>query len=340
MKIVKTLLLLLAFFVFVFITFDWIFMAMEQYHTHPVDTWLSSQRRGMIGDPLNIIDTNITPVKIDEKKKIITVSGYPFSHMDLIDRKNLSYKIINSLPADKNKKPVIFMGCSFVYGIPLFENQTLPYKIAEITKRKVLNLAYPMEGIQHVLYKIQTADDFKENIKDAEYVIYLFMTDHLRRMYCNYFSLGDKSKYLKYKKTKNGLELVNPDVVYFSDRIKNTYFTKRFSNFMYSIKSNNEKFDLLKLYLEECKKSIESKNPNCKMVVIVYNSKKSYIENIFPFHTDRWKELEDEGFTVINLDTEEYDYLAEREYVAEDNLHPSAKAWATLAPIIAKKLDL
>lgn len=341
MKVFKIISITLFLCVFMLITADWIFLAKEQYKAEPVSTWLIEQRRGMLSDPLQIIDTNISPVKINEKQKTINVSGFPYRYINLIDKNNLSYKVItDEIPVDKKKKPVIFMGCSFIYGLPLFGNETLPYKVAEYAKRKVLNLGYPMEGIQHVLYKIQKAEDFNENIKDAEYVIYLFMTDHLRRMYCNYFSIGEKMRYLQYKKTKNGLKLINPDKVSFLDYIKTTYTAKKFNNLMFSLKSDNEKFDLLKLYLEECKKSIESKNPNCKMVVIVYNSSKSDIHNIFPFRTDRWKELEDEGFIVINFDTEEYDYLAEKEYVAEDHAHPSAKAWATLAPIIAKKLNL
>ena len=341
MKFLKTFFLSIFSLILVFIVFDWILIVKEQYRAYPVDLWFHSLKRGSIDDPLAKIDTNIYPVTINEKEKTVTVSGFPFRYMNLINPTNLSYKIIKSPFAfDKNKKPIILMGCSFAYGTPLFENETLAYKLQDYSHRKVINLAYPTEGIQHVLYKIQHDEEFDKNINDAKYVVYIFMTDHLRRMYSDYFSIFEKNKSLKYKKTKNGLELVDPDIVTAADWIKTTYTGRKFNDFLYTLKSNNEKFDLLKLYLEECKKSIESKNPNCKMVVVVYNSSKSYIKNISSFRTERWKELEDEGFKVINLDKNEYNYLAEREYVANDELHPSEKAWEKISHILINELNL
>ena len=289
-----------------FILFEWIIMIPYNYDVKPVALEPLSIKRGQENDPFYQTKQDIKPIRID-----------------------------------KSKKSIIIMGCSFAYGLALFDDEILSYKLMEKTHRQTYNYAFPMEGIQHVLYKIQNDEDFNKNVKNADYVIYLFITDHLRRMYCNFFSLTDKNKYLKYRKTKDGLKQENPEVTLF-DYIKGTKFAIKLNSFIYNnLISDNKKFDLLKLYLEECKKSLENKNPNCKMVIVIYNSEENSKQvGIKPFHTNRWKELEEEGFIVINFDTEEYNYLNTKEYIAEDKLHPSAKVWEKLTPIIAKKLNL
>ena len=241
---------------------------------------------------------------------------------------------------DNTKPSVIVMGCSFAFGVDLKDFETLPDKIQKFTGRKTLNFAFPAHSIQHVLYKIQKFDEFEYEVKNADYVIYVFISDHLRRMYLNYFDKYAQAKYLKYRKRKNTFEHDNFSVTLL-DYFKTTTIARRSNDFFYTLKSDNEKFELFKQYIKECKKSLYEKNPNCKFVLIVYNSTESSKRmGITPFHTNRWKEIEDEGIIVINFDTSKYDFLNDDEYIASDELHPSEKAWDRLVPVIARQLNL
>ncbi|MBQ4123945.1 hypothetical protein IJD44_09560 [bacterium] len=241
---------------------------------------------------------------------------------------------------DETKKSVIIMGCSFGFGVDLKDGQTLPDKIQTMTGRKTLNLAYPAHGIQHVLYKIKNFDEFNNEVENAEYVIYIFITDHLRRLYLNYFDKYAQYKYLRYIKKNNTLIENNFSVVPL-DYFKTTTIARRSNDFFYTLKSDDEKFDFLKMHILESQKELKKKNPNCKFVTIVYNtSVTSERMGVANFHTDRWTELEDEGIIVINFDTAKYDFLNEDKYIAQDELHPSEAAWDRLMPTIIRRLKL
>lgn len=238
------------------------------------------------------------------------------------------------------KKSLIVIGCSFAFGVDLRDEDTLAYRLQQYTHRKTYNYGYPAHGIQHVLYKIQKSDDFAYDVKDAEYVIYVFFSDHLRRLHLNFFDKYAQHKYLKYK--KQGISLKEePFHVIPIDYFKITTIGKRSTDFFSALKNDEENFNLFKLYLLECKKSLYEKNPNCKFVILVYNSNEILKRlGLKQFHTNRWKELEDEGFIIINFDTNEFDYLNTDDFIASDEIHPSAAVWKKLVPVISDKLGL
>ena len=97
-------------------------------------------------------------------------------------------KFIQPLDYSPDKRPIVVMGCSFANGFGLEQKDTLAYKIQKFTKRQTFNYSKNGHGIQHVLYKIQNSNFFNEINPDPEYVIYVFMDDHLRRMYKEIFT--------------------------------------------------------------------------------------------------------------------------------------------------------
>lgn len=246
------------------------------------------------------------------------------------------------LPYDNNKNSLLLMGCSFIYGEDIEANENLAYYLQKYTKRKTYNFGYFAKGIQHVLYILQS-DNFKNlNYAPAppKYMINVFISDHMRRMYCNYYDLNWGTKYLRYKKVNDNLELDNSTVeITPMSYFKAFYTAKRFNNLMYRLKSDNEKFNMYKMYVLAIKEELNKMYPDTKLAIIIYNPNAD-LHNFPPFKTDRWKELEDEGIKIIRFDTPEFNYLTEDEYLASDKVHPSGKAWETLAPIIIEQLDL
>ena len=180
--------------------------------------------------------------------------------------------------------------------------------------------------------------DFFDEKLNPEYVIYVFITDHIRRMYADYFELYTAEKYLKYEMKDGSFEPISPNISLF-DYIKASYTAKKINRLLFRLKSDDEKFNLLKLYLIECRNAVKENYPDAEFAVIVYNSELD-THGSMPFKTSRWKEIENEGITVINFDTDEYKFLNKDEYKTEDKQHPSGRAWDVLAPVIAEKLKL
>ncbi len=253
----------------------------------------------------------------------------------------------NDISFDDTKKSVITAGCSFTFGSYIELEDTFAYKLQQYTNRKVYNVGISGFGPQQLLWQIQHDDFFnKKQIIEPEYYIYTFISDHIRRMYANYFDLGAQydnwiTGYYKVRNKK--LIPRKKDIVTFEDYIKISKVMKLLNYTMYRyIKTNDQKFDLLKLYLHEINNELKKRYPNIKPVIIIYNLNcDTYTHNnSIPFLTDRWHELEDEGFILIHFDTPDFDYLNTNEFLTWDNIHPSGKSWDSLVPIIADKLKL
>ena len=103
---------------------------------------------------------------------------------------------------NKDLKPIVLFGCSFAFGFGIDDEQTFSYKLSKYTNRTVYNRGLCGGGIQHVLYQLRREDFYKE-IPEPEYVIYLYISNHIRRMYkyaYNDVVLGGEYNYLKYNK--------------------------------------------------------------------------------------------------------------------------------------------
>lgn len=246
-------------------------------------------------------------------------------------------RLENNLPVNKKKRPIIFVGCSFTYGTDIPQKDTLPYKIQQNTGRKTYNRSYPASGIQHTLYNIQHSDFYKNNSDlNPELFIYTYIPDHIRRLYINYFDMNSRDKYLRYEKQNN--ELVPIDLqTKLVDYFKVLHLSKTLDYMFIRKKTDDEKFDFFKLHLQKFKEEVEKKYPNSKIAIIIYNDKVD-IHGEIPFHTNRWNEIEDMGFIVLNFENEKFDYLNNKEYRSGN--HPNGKAWNSLIPIIIEKLHL
>lgn len=250
-------------------------------------------------------------------------------------------RLENNLDYDKDKKSIITVGCSFTYGEDINMEDTISYKLQQLTKRKVYNTGRTSWGPQFVLRDIQLGEVFnKREIIPPEYVIYTFISDHIRRIYTDYFTTTENTIYDLYK-IKNNQLVLNPPKVRLINYLKITMAWKRLNWLLYCSTSNDAKFDRLKLYVLAIKDEISKKYPGAKTVVVVYHPEAdSKQHEIKPFRTERWSELEEKGIQVIRFDTPEYDFLMDYDYLAHDGAHPSAKAWDVLVPEIAKRLGL
>jgi uncharacterized protein YnzC (UPF0291/DUF896 family) len=173
---------------------------------------------------------------------------------------------------------------------------------------------------------------------DPEYVFYVFIADHLRRMYVNCNKI-DTFNYLTYKNKKG--ELVERDTKK-STIFDKSYLALNIQNFSYHILQNVFKeqiYELAKLYFISMKKEITKKYPKAKFVIIEYELG-DYTELTEP----RIEELNREGIEVLSLNKHFDDELKLDSYknpVEKDIFrHPNEKAWKLVVEYIAKEYKL
>lgn len=236
------------------------------------------------------------------------------------------------------KKPIVVFGCSFAYGSKLEDNQTFSYKLSEYTKRPVYNRASPGWGVQDMLYQLRRKD-FYSNIKEPEYVIYVYMQGHMDRLYSEVWMTDTQ---VFYKSTPHGLvenkwlSTYNPFYNFIVKGIRWCYYARKFRIeyekrgfiesdwFFYVAKFLNQHFS------ESREEALNHWN-HPKFIVLVYSETGS----------ENWSAIEASGWTVVkakDLTTENLNSL--KYVISETNDHPSEAAWNLLVPSLVKKLDI
>lgn len=246
-----------------------------------------------------------------------------------------NYSFRKPIGLEYKKKPVILFGCSYAWGVGLNLNQTFGSKLSKLSNRPVYNRSFIAWSVQHMLYQLRKEPDL-DKIKNPEFIIYTFFSDQLNRL--NTFSFHPTSDifYLKYKE-ENGKLIEDYPI---SPFLYKFYLTRCLSRNIWSNKVQNpelwnENFDLLKLLFEQSKEITDKKYPNSKFVILIYNESPGY----WYIETDRWKELEKEGFIVLDTNKITKSDLSLDKYKLEDG-HPNEAAWNLIVPALVKKLNM
>lgn len=237
---------------------------------------------------------------------------------------------------NKLKRPIIFFGCSFTYGFGLNDCQTLPYKIWKLTNRTVYNRAFNCWGGQHVLYQLRR-DDLKKEIPYAEYIVYTFIYDHLDRFY-SYVVSNPSETMLKYKIVNNKLSEVKPAFLPCY-----SLFTVKYVQDAITEMKNNNKDDLIYMFnsiMNESLRLSRIKYPNSKFVILVYKESRSIPDTELTKFNKNINKLKNKGFIVIDAQELVGHSLDRKEYILNDNFHPSEKVWNEIAPKLVKYLKL
>ncbi len=233
------------------------------------------------------------------------------------------------------KAPVLIFGGSFGYGFLLDKEQSFSYKLSKLTNTSVYNRSIPSYGIQIVPYMLEKYNLEKEITPNPKYIIYVFIDNHIFRLYRKIMAANEAYLDIRYKKTKTGLELVKP--LYFPYRFSFIRFLEdriRWELYQNSDVDNN--FDFMKLHFLLMKSVIKKKFPNSKLVILKYHD--TYDKRILK--NRRWKELEKEGIIVIDSNKLTGKDLCAKEFKSSDNIHPNEKAWDLIVPALVKKLEL
>lgn len=241
------------------------------------------------------------------------------------------------------KKPgVILFGCSFAYGSHLKDNETLSYFLSKYAERIVYNRAFSGWGTQGMLYQTEKPDFVsslkysimpknaqKPDFNNIEYAVYVYMGDHLRRLFMSCIYFDDKLLFYKYNKKTGRLER--------KSNFDNFYWHSYLSRRIYRINKaktafNHDACAFLLKHIKQSSENLKQMLPETKFIVFVYDDDESikYIE----------KELNDAGIEVIYLSKLSNTNFHTEEYNIPGFGHPNAKAWEAVSKLLVKKLNL
>ena len=190
----------------------------------------------------NIDESKIDIQKYDvEKNKVVNVEFNDKNYNKFCGEERVKFG------EEYNKNPIVILGCSYAYGQGLKSEQTFPYLLANITKRPIYNFS---KCGTHILVDIReleifTTEEDRKKINKADYVIYLYMHDHINR-YLNINDVYVNYKYFYDFQTNKFLNYINIsyyasiddfldcgiskqiNVIYMDKIFKETYFYDEF----------------------------------------------------------------------------------------------------------------
>lgn len=244
-----------------------------------------------------------------------------------------------------DKRPIIVIGCSYAYGILLPEEKTLAGQLNKVTGRTTYNLGQPATGPQ-IVYEQLNDPDIKQDVPDAEYIIYVFIQNHIMRQFMNFVLLNGSEISPKYELDKdNNLKkqkMLTPKILY-------TFFTLRnYLDKKMVIKDRIEFQNGLPLFrktLEESIKISQKNYPNCKFVLLEFPQgamcEPTYVEKSQELKDENIKALEDIGVIYINAEQlAGHKFRDVKKYRLADKDHPNDKVWEEIAPALKAKLNL
>lgn len=241
---------------------------------------------------------------------------------------------------DKNKPSILFFGCSYIYGWYVDENETIPYLVTKYTGRTTVNRGVPGGCIMNMFDDLNSSDFLTQakSLPKPDYIIYLWINDHLNRISRFYESpciRENENFYELYPEwsEKNGklIKTFPPKWTYpfyslFSVKAYHLFLSQNFAE-----KKDEKMLRYFKMAKNQCKKDF----PNARFVVI------QYIDCSRKLMSEKLKRnLENEGISVLNAEDLAGHELVSDEWRTIDKEHPNGKAFEDITKGLVKELNL
>ena len=261
---------------------------------------------------------------------------------------------------DKNKKPILLLGCSYTYGHFLDANNNFAAILANNTHRKVYNWGIIGQSAFPSLLLLKNEEQKPLLDSNPEYIIYTYMFDHLAQYRWNvhsFFNLFRKYNYIDFQKYS------------FLDNLYtySYYRNKKLSDYIFDDDDFSKRLNLFYLVIKDIKNQTDKLFPGSKFIFLIYSDinydlcdgitssyhegmKINPVEKSFDImYSEEFKEklksIGQDNFYVIT--TEEL--IGRKMNLPEDRIssdldknhpHPSSSAWEKIVPALIKKYDL
>lgn len=269
---------------------------------------------------------------LPEKLKELITFKYPtisYSDYETFYYNEVKSKLRKPTGLNYNSAPYLLLGCSFAYGFGLKDDETFQTKLSEITKHPVYNYGFEWYfGLANMLW-LSRSDKFYEEMPKPQNVIYVLMSDHLRRMNN---SIGDEIypfPFLHYSLRNGKLE---PDKYYF---YRNFQIYRKYNCYKSLAVSLDKSLKLMNEFFVETKEEFDKHWKDYKFIILVYEQNK---DDKKLFAQNDWKYLQDKGFVVISTSDLIGRVMDEENDIIPDDGHPSAVAWKALTPAFVRKI--
>jgi len=284
--------------------------------------------------PFLVSASKIHSMAIDEAYDLLTAQDYALENS--ID----DFKFRRPVGINYKKKPIIVFGCSFAWGVRLNEHQTFYYKLSELTKRPVYNRAVSGWSVQHMLYQLKRKD-FYEAVPAPEYIVYVYISNHISRMFKYYYinlCAIDDYNYMKYNNFFGRLILEH--------RLQHIPYSRLLDHIILKYialrNENNPKkaFTMLEKHLIECRKAVEKHwGEQTKFIMLYYDSKDAFNNHPEVLNGENIKKLLNDGIIVIKASELTGRELGRTYHLEEYDEHPNEAAWNLITPAFADALE-
>ncbi len=231
----------------------------------------------------------------------------------------------------KRKKPIVLFGCSYAYGYGLSPKQTFAHKLSVRSRRSVYNRSFTSFSLQHFLAQAKSKALY-EKIPQPEYVIYVYMHDHLRRLYLYSFAqwnILNEEFDLRYKEKNGELEEIT-NSNFLLNQIKRLYIANMLYHWYVEkavINNPKQSYDFALKHFIAAKNEMSKHWKKSKFAVLIYDD--------FELCSDFKAQLEQNGFKVVDVRG-----LADNsKYMLKSNT-PNEDAWNKIVPKVIKELKL
>ncbi len=235
----------------------------------------------------------------------------------------------------KGKGNIILFGCSYAAGLYLNEKDNIGTILSEETGKTVYNRAISGCGTATILYQLQNMN-IKQEIPNADYIIYEFIPDHFRRNLtimpnCIFNEFTANYRINKYKK----LELYKYS---FFKYLFYSFYITRLTNDAIIQKLSNSKYStvLFTLLISEIYKTIKKLYPKAKFIILVYcdyDDSKEKVKDIFNRIKREFPDIDIVYTTEFSCGED----IIKRKYLFTDKIHPSKEVWQVLIPEFSQK---
>ena len=259
-------------------------------------------------------------------------------YFDDVFRFKMSYKNMDTVNDKYKGKSCVVFGCSYPESAEINEEEKkFCYRLSDEIKRPVYNRSFGGGGFQHMYYLL-THQEYIQNIKNPEYIIYIFINDHIERFYKHQFwNPFETNENLRYKINNGKIERIHPCFFsfWFLFTVKEMQRNKEWTYV------NEQPQDALFMnfvnFMKEVKKVSSEKYPDAKFIILLYD------DGLTPYNKDYindsdWNLLRKEGFYIYDTKDLTGKVLSDRRYKCDDLLHPNAQAWEEVVPPFVKEI--
>jgi hypothetical protein len=238
------------------------------------------------------------------------------------------------------RNPIAVLGCSYAYGHGLKKEESFPSVLSEYTKRPVYNFAEcGSNGIFSLNYMIGNYNKYNIKLEEIDYVIYIYMYDHINRYLVKYFLYENFDNIFELSGTEKFLSK-NP-------LIKKLFVYYKLHKIIKDYPDSKEAEKHLTTVLYYLYNNVKQTMPNAEFIIIIYDEKlplnrtKSAIKFESEIINSKiWEDFAKETGAKVVRTKDITGYYFDKDYKLNEDIadwHPNAKAWAELTPEFADK---